>query len=427
MSLSNSSIRWILLLNGLFCVASALALRSDELTLTFSIAGSWVCFLIWQIALYWRERESGLSLRVQPVIRLPHYFQGTVQGCHYVYLGLYYESIADYLPLIAFQLIVAYTTEMLLCWWRGRAWNVGFGPFPIIGSINLFLWFQPQYFYWQILLVVFAFCTKEFIRWDREGRSSHIFNPSAIALAVTALLLMASGSTTMTTGVNYILAYEVPPNFFEFMFLFGLLLQVFFATTLVTFGAVLAFSVIFYGSLLALGQPLLFFIFHINVFLGLNLLATDPATSPRSDFGKVLFGLSWGAAIWVCYVLLVFLELPSYYDKILTVPIVNLMVPLFERAGKRVVISFRYDRLVHIGLYVVLFSLILPRLKTTDDSIGYYLKDRIPDVVSFEGWKSLRLHREKKRFCDSYPRACEPWGFLEEWRHFSAFRKPLTR
>ena len=366
-----------------------------------------------------------LAPAVQPIIRVPHYFQGIVQGCHYVYLSLYWDSITDYLPFIAFQLVIAYMTEMLLCWYRGRPWNVGFGPFPIIGSINLLFWFKPEFFYWQVILVIFAYCAKEFIRWDRDGRSTHIFNPSAIALAVAALILLSTERTTMTAGINYVLAYEVPPNFFEFMFIFGLLVQLFFSTTLITFGAVLAFSIIYYGSILALGQPLLFFIFHINVFLGLNLLATDPATSPRSSGGKLLFGLTWGTAIWLCYILLVWLEVPSYFDKILTVPLVNLMVPLFERAGRHAQrLSFRYDRVLHITLYVVLFLLILPKLKTYDYSKGHYLARRIPDIVSPQGWKSLRLHREKKRFCDNYPRACEPWGFVEEFRHYGDFRKP---
>lgn len=422
LNLSSASVRWLLIFDGLYAAVIAFCyVTGRSATTTLSIVAAGACLLIWQLAVAWRAHRGAMVLQVIPNIRMPHYFQAAVQGCHYIYLGLYYEHIVDYLPMIVVQLVTAYLLEMLLSWSRGRAWQAGFGPFPVIGSINLFLWFKPEYFYCQLLLVTFAALTKEFVRWDRDGRSSHIFNPSAIALAATAVILLAADATTMTTGVNHILAYEVPPNFFEVMFLFGLLLQVFFSTTLITLGAVIALSIIFYGGLFTLGEPLLFFIFHINVFLGLNLLATDPATSPRPQFGKFLFGLTWGTAIWCCYIFLSWLELPSYYDKILTVPIVNLMVPLFDRIGHRVRIPFQDRRFVYIALYIGLFNLILPRLKTPDDESDYHLKGKLPRPVAYESWKSLRLHRERDRFCTSFPRACEPWGLLEEIRHYREF------
>ena len=195
------------------------------------------------------------------------------------------------------------------------------------------------------------------------------------------------------------------------MFVFGILLQIFFATTLVTFGAVLALALIHYGGILLLGAWPLFNIFHISVFLGLNLLATDPATSPRTPAGKLLFGLTWGVAIWCCYVGLRLLELPPYYDKILTVPLVNLMVPLFERAGRAITMSFRFDRAVFIAAYAGLFLLILPTLKLQYRSADYYLQGPpSPDRLS----RGLEVHPpgagEAALYCERHRRACEPWG-----------------
>ena len=42
---------------------------------------------------------------------------------------------------------------MLLAWSRRDVYALGFGPFPIILSTNLFLWFKPECFYLQFLLV----------------------------------------------------------------------------------------------------------------------------------------------------------------------------------------------------------------------------------------------------------------------------------
>ena len=155
-----------------------------------------------------------------------------------------------------------------------------------------------------------ALATREFVRWRRDGRSSHVFNPSAIALAAAGVFLMATDTTTATTGINHILAFELPPSFFELMFVFGILLQIFFATTLVTFGAVLALALIHYGGTLLLGAWPLFNVFHISVFLGLNLLATDPGDLPpvacrqapvRAHLGRGhLVLLTSGSASWSC-------------------------------------------------------------------------------------------------------------------------------
>ena len=54
---------------------------------------------------------------------------------------------------IAAQLLFAYAFDMLLAWSRRDDYTLGFGPFPVIFSINLFLWFKPDWFYLQFLMV----------------------------------------------------------------------------------------------------------------------------------------------------------------------------------------------------------------------------------------------------------------------------------
>ncbi len=414
-----------MLVDVLLAGAVTWAALSGERGVFIPLAAVCGCLFLWQVFVFLRARRGQFTLGVERNVRLPHYFQAGVQACHYLYLGLYYPAVWQHLPLIAIQIVVFYALEMLLQWSRGRNWRAGFGPLPVVGSINLFLWFEPEYFFGQLLLVAGALASREFVRWRRNGRSSHVFNPSAVALAAAGVFLMATDTTTATTGINHILAFELPPSFFELMFVCGILLQIFFATTLVTFGAVLALTLIHYGGTLLLGAWPLFNVFHISVFLGLNLLATDPATSPRSPAGKLLFGLTWGAAIWCCYLGLRLLELPPYYDKILTVPLVNLLVPLFERAGRAITMSFRFDRAAFIAAYAGLFLLILPTLKLQYRSAEYYFKDRLPPISSPEVWKSIPLVQEKRLFCERHRRACEPWGIAEEIRNYAALAREL--
>ena len=424
-ALTSAPVRWTVLVDVLLAGAVIWAALSGERGVAAALVPVCAGIVCWQAVVLLKARRGGPALEIERNVRLPHYFQAAVQACHYLYLGLYYPAVREHLPLIAIQVVVFNALEMLLQWSRGRKWRAGFGPLPVVGSINLFLWFEPEYFFGQLLLVAGALATREFVRWRRDGRSSHVFNPSAIVLAAAGLFLMITDTTTATTGINHILAFELPPSFFELMFVFGILLQIFFATTLVTFGAVLALALIHYGGTLLLGAWPLFNIFHISVFLGLNLLATDPATSPRTPAGKLLFGLTWGAAIWCCYVGLRLLELPPYYDKILTVPLVNLMVPLFERAGRAIKMSFRFDRAAYIAAYAGLFLLILPTLKLQYRSADYYFKERLPPVASPEVWKSIPLVQEKRLYCERHRRACEPWGIAEEIRNYAAFAREL--
>ena len=72
---------------------------------------------------------------------------------------------------------------------------------------------------------------------------------------------------------------------------------------------------------------------HPAVFLGLHLLVTDPATSPRKNFGKALFGAGYGVGVFVLYGWLDSHGMPSFYDKLLCVPVLNLTVRALDRAS----------------------------------------------------------------------------------------------
>jgi hypothetical protein len=72
----------------------------------------------------------------------------------------------------------------------------------------------------------------------------------------------------------------------------------------------------------------------IAVFLGMQLLFTDPATSPRTDLGRVIFGVLYGISTVALYALLGNLGLPTFYDKLLQIPILNLSIKLIDQLAR---------------------------------------------------------------------------------------------
>jgi uncharacterized membrane protein len=306
---------------------------SVGLTRSFWLAG--IGLLAWAAILWAGFRRSGRAFRIEPLAPLrSHYIQATVQSCIYAYWGWYWGAVYSQIPLILAQFVFLYAFDGLLSWSRGRSWRLSCGPLPIILSTNVFLWFKEDWFVFQFLLVALGALGKEFIRWEREGRRTHVFNPSSFTLAVFALVLIATGTSDVTWAGRIADTFSQPPQIYVLIFVLGLLVQFFFSTTLMTCSAVVMLCVLNWIYKSSTGTY--FFVFSnipAPVFLGLHLLVTDPATSPRSSSGKILFGALYGLLVFVCYGLLTAIGAPTVYDKLLPVPILNLSVRWIERAA----------------------------------------------------------------------------------------------
>src|SRR5207248_227546 len=139
---------------------------------------------------------------------------------------------------------------------------------------------------------------KEFITWNRGGRRAHIFNPSAIALCLFSIGLLATHSTGITWGEEVAVTLGRPPYIYLEIFLVGLVVQALFSVTLVTLAAAATLYVLNAAYTHTTG---VYYFVDSNipaaVFLGLHLLVTDPATSPRSSLAKTLFGAMYGGAV----------------------------------------------------------------------------------------------------------------------------------
>jgi hypothetical protein len=351
-----------------------------------SFWGAVVVLLAFNAALALRMKRTGDVPLLTTVLRPQHYIQASVQLALYAYWGWFWRPVYDFAPLLVAQLVFAYTFGMLLTWSRRKTYQLGFGPFPIIFSTNLFLWFHDDWFYLQFLMVAVGFLGKEFVLWYRDGKKVHIFNPSAFSLGLFSLILIATGTTDLTWGRDIASTLTLAPGIYTYLFLLGLVVMYFFSITLV---AGVAAATLFAGSglyLASTGVP--YFIdsaIPAAVFLGLHLLITDPSTSPRTPPGKLVFGFGYGVGVFALYAVLGAAGAPTFYDKLLCVPILNLSVRGIDGFIKRAQASRWWTRLhvswpfelpnkAHMAVWA-LFFIAMTAMGQTD---GRHTGDSVP-------------------------------------------------
>ncbi len=98
-----------------------------------------------------------------------------MHSCVFAYWGWYWREVYHEIPLIAAQVFFLYVLDMLVCWFRRDNWILGFGPIPIIFSMNLFLWFRDDWFYLQFVMVAIIVFGKEFLKMEtRRPSHSHL-------------------------------------------------------------------------------------------------------------------------------------------------------------------------------------------------------------------------------------------------------------
>lgn len=307
--------------------------QNPRVLITFLGVATALC--AWNAILFVWAQRGGRMLTLDVVLRKQHYLQACAQGSVLLYWGWYWPQVYASGYLIVAQLLFAYAFDMLLCWSRRNTYTLGFAPFPVIFSINLFLWFKPDWFYFQFAMVALGLAAKELIRWNREGRTVHIFNPSSLPLAVFSLVLIATHASDLTWGKNIASTQFYPPQMYLMLFLIGLPGQFFFGVTSMTMSAVV--SMYLFGRIYFAVTGVYFFYdsyIPIAVFLGMHLLFNDPSTSPRTELGRIIYGAIYGLSTVALYRLLGSAGMPTFYDKLLQVPLLNLSVKAIDSAAR---------------------------------------------------------------------------------------------
>ena len=320
-------------LTGALLLVSLVPRIQAHPVLVQSFWGASAALLVWQAALFLLRRRDARPA-IDTVLRPQHYVQAAVQLSVFAYWGWHWRPVYDHAWLLIGQLLFAYAFDLLLAWSRRERYTLGFGPFPIIFSTNLFLWFRDDWFHLQFLMIAVGFLGKAFVQWERDGRRVHIFNPSAFSLGLFSVVLIATGSTPLTWGEDIATTLTLAPRIYLFLFLAGLVVMYRFAITLVAGSA----AVVLFGlsALWAAATGVPYFIdseIPTAVFLGLHLLVTDPSTSPRTPLGKTVFGVLYGAGVFALYSLLGAFGAPTFYDKLLSVPLLNLSVRWIDRVA----------------------------------------------------------------------------------------------
>jgi hypothetical protein len=393
----------LILLLGAF---SLLPRVRGNLKMAASFWGATAILLVWHFILRRQLARTGRVIRYQGVVNTVHWVQPLMQGAVYVYWGMYWPEVYRFAPFILAQIVFAYAVDMLVNWSRRDTWILGFGPFPIILSTNLFLWFHDDWFFLQFLMVAVGVLGKEFIRWQKDGRSAHIFNPSALSLFIFSLGLLFTHSTGISWAEEIATTITRPDHIYLEIFLVGLVVQALFSVTLVTLSAA--------AALFVLGLTYTHFTGVYNfvdsnipasVFLGLHLLVTDPATSPRKTPAKIVFGALYGAGVFGMYILLAALGAPRFYDKLLCVPALNLSVRALDRASGFLEERFRPLatftswglRQVNLGAMVVWVTLFIVMMST-----GFLMKGKDHPGGHVQFWKEA---------CDSGKlNGCREWA-----------------
>ena len=312
----------------------------DQLGLQRAGMGAFAALLAWGGVLHVLARRRGRTFALDVVIRKQHWVQACAQLSVYIYWGWYWREVYDSAHLIAAQLAFAYAFDMLLTWSRRERYVLGFGPFPIIFSINLFMWFKPEWFALQFLMVAVGFAVKELVRWNKDGRRAHIFNPSSFPLGLFALGLILTGATGITWGPEIAVTQIFPPHIYLLIFLASVPAQLLFGVASMTLSAVAttwlfilahhALTGSHFFSPAALGGGAV----PIAAFLGMHLLFNDPSTSPRTELGRILFGVLYGLSVIVLFGVLERAGIPTHYDKLLAVPVLNLLIKAIDAAAR---------------------------------------------------------------------------------------------
>ena len=410
---------------GLAALALLASVRQNPRLLS-AFLGAAIALGLWNAALLAMARREGRTLALEDVLRKQHYVQACAQGSVLLYWGWSRSPVYESAHLIAAQLVFAYAFDMLLCWSRRDTYTLGFGPFPVVFSINLFLWFKPDSFALQFAMLAVGFAAKELIRWNKDGRQAHIFNPSSFPLAVFSLGLLATGTSDITWGREIANTQFYPLQMYLMLFLIGLPGQFLFGVTTMTMSAVVTTYV--FGLLYFAATGIYFFYdsyIPIAVFLGMHLLFTDPSTSPRTELGRILFGALYGLSTVVLYQLLGNAGMPTFYDKLLQVPLLNLSIKGIDRAARarplRVFDPARIGRslaprrrhLAYMSIWAIVFAVMSAAQGVGDGHRGQWLPFWQQACDDGRGFACPYLADRQVSFCDQGSGwACNEAGIL---------------
>jgi len=270
-------------------------------------------------------RAVGRPIPIHLGFRVNHLLQISVQFLVFLYWALYWPPAQVYLLQLAVLTVFAFVVDCVVSMLRYGNWRAGFGPIPVVLSSSLFVWFVGDDTYMAFVMVGLGVASKHLIQ--RGGR--HIFNPSAFGVSMVAIPCLLFPRWFGAVDISHQL--NTPPNMVEVIFLLALFVHWQVPVILITIGAALS------SLVMLLVIPL---VFHAHpyspsvswapIYLGISLLVTDPATTPKRPMAQFLFGFAYMIGFAVIGSLLNFDHM-NYWSKMLPIPIINVLAPSFDR------------------------------------------------------------------------------------------------
>ena len=230
--------------------------------------------------------------RASPVrltVRFTHALQLSVQFLVFCYWSLYWPDARDYFRQLGLLAVIAYLVDGMVSMARYRSWNVGVGPLPVVLSASLFVWFTGETAWVAYVMIACGVASKHLLQ---RGGGRHLFNPSAFGVCVIAIPCILMPHRLGEIDVSHHL--NTPPNMLEVILLLASFAHWRVPVVLISVSAALASRVL---------HPLMPLVFAAHpytpavdwapIYLGITLLVTDPATTPRRPMAQVLFGAAY--------------------------------------------------------------------------------------------------------------------------------------
>ncbi len=346
--------------------------------------------------------------------RRSHIMQMLTQSTLFAYWSIYFSGVGVRLGWILPQLVLAFALDAITSMQTRREWRVGFGPLPVVFSINLGAWFGE---WGSIVTVVVAFLSRMLVRY----RGSHLLNPSAAGLTVAMVLALFFPAFEFSTVFR---KFALAPNMGELVALLSLVPLLTFRLGLVSLGC--GAALVLSKSFVDLGSPGLVFPTTLVTF---TLLAGDPVTVPKRGWGRLLFGLFVGTGF---HFVSVALSRAGRFDdlaKVLPVTVANLLVPAFDAFAVRFEESrLRFVRwlaspgtlrwnVVHVACWFALVVQSRYMMKPITFQMSEHWTYATPVVVG---------DAEGVPTCDLNPAFCSPFSFREELAAWSRRREALA-
>jgi hypothetical protein len=286
--------------------------------------------LLLTFAILWFTRREP---RVITKFKFAHLAQLIAQSSIYFYTFYFIPGLRDHIPLIVFQLIFANSFYFLFTLWRINQVHLDLSMFPIVLSINLFLWFYPQYFVLHLLLIVCAILAKTYLVRTVDGKTVHIFNPSALVMAAAATIVTVFYLEHLVRSLELVDAYTQVPYILLLIFIAGCLPQWVGKVQFIALGALLGhlFSQLVTDLITDFNFPARYLLLHPSVFIGITLLVTDPVTGPRRKSSQFVFGLIYGLSIVPVGYFFYLIGAQGHFAKLMFVPVLNYFWPMVEK------------------------------------------------------------------------------------------------